>query len=329
MREFEYQRADQVEEAIAAARAPQTRYLAGGTNLLDLMKGDVERPARIIDINRLPLAQIVELPNGGVRIGAMVRNSDAANHRYIRQHYPLLSQALLAGASAQLRNMASVGGNLLQRTRCYYFYDTAFSSCNKRDPGTGCSARDGFNRMHAVFGASEHCVATHPSDMAVALAALDAVVEVRGPNGTRRIPISQFYRLPEDIPEIDTTLAPGELIIAVELPPSRFSAHSHYLKVRDRSSYAFALVSVAAALQQQDGKVIDARIVLGGVAHKPWRVKNAERRLIGGRLDGGAVEAAGQASVEGARPLQHNAFKIDLARRAVVQAVQAAAEPSS
>ncbi|HXF17514.1 MAG TPA: xanthine dehydrogenase family protein subunit M [Burkholderiales bacterium] len=324
MREFEYERAEQIEEAIAAALAPQTKYLAGGTNLLDLMKGDVERPVRIVDINRLPLAQIVQYPNGGVRIGAMVRNSDVADHPYIREHYPLLSQALLAGASAQLRNMASVGGNLLQRTRCYYFYDTAFPSCNKRDPGTGCAARDGFNRIHAIFGASEHCVATHPSDMAVALAALDAVVEVRGHDGTRRIPIDQFYRLPEDIPAIDTTLAPGELILAVELPPSRFSAHSHYLKVRDRSSYAFALVSVAAALHQQDGKVIDARIVLGGVAHKPWRVKNAERQLIGSPLDGGAIEAAARASVEGAQPLQDNAFKIDLARRAVVQALQVA-----
>ena len=324
MREFEYERAEQIEQAIAAALAPQTKYLAGGTNLLDLMKGDVERPVRIVDINRLPLAQIVQYPNGGVRIGAMVRNSDVADHPYIRQHYPLLSQALLAGASAQLRNMASVGGNLLQRTRCYYFYDTAFPSCNKRDPGTGCAARDGFNRIHAIFGASEHCVATHPSDMAVALAALDAVVEVRGHDGTRRIPIDQFYRLPENIPAIDTTLAPGELILAVELPPSRFAAHSHYLKVRDRSSYAFALVSVAAALHQQDGKVIDARIVLGGVAHKPWRVKNAERQLIGGPLDGGAIEAAARASVEGAQPLQDNAFKIDLARRAVVQALQVA-----
>jgi len=328
MREFAYQRAEQVEEAIAAANAPQTKYLAGGTNLLDLMKGDVERPARIIDINRLPLAEILELPNGGVRIGAMVRNSDAANHRYIRQHYPLLSQALLAGASAQLRNMASVGGNLLQRTRCYYFYDTAFASCNKRDPGTGCAARNGFNRIHAVFGASEHCVATHPSDMAVALTALDAIVEVRGSNGTRRIPIGAFYRLPENIPEIDTTLAPGELIIAVELPPSRFSSHSHYLKVRDRSSYAFALVSVAAAIHQQSGKVVDARIVLGGVAHKPWRVKNAERQLVGGRLEGDTLEAAARASVEGAQPLQHNAFKIDLARRAVIQALQAAGASS-
>jgi xanthine dehydrogenase YagS FAD-binding subunit len=324
MREFEYERAEQIEEAIAAALAPQTKYLAGGTNLLDLMKGDVERPVRIVDINRLPLAQIVQYPNGGVRIGAMVRNSDVADHPYIRQHYPLLSQALLAGASAQLRNMASVGGNLLQRTRCYYFYDTAFPSCNKRDPGTGCAALDGFNRIHAIFGASEHCVATHPSDMAVALAALDAVVEVRGHDGTRRIPIDQFYRLPENIPAIDTTLAPGELILAVELPPSRFAAHSHYLKVRDRSSYAFALVSVAAALHQQDGKVLDARIVLGGVAHKPWRVKNAELQLIGGPLDGGTIEAAARASVEGAQPLQDNAFKVDLARRAVVQALQVA-----
>lgn len=321
MRAFTYQKADRVEDAIAAGAAADSRFLAGGTNLLDLMKGDIERPARIVDISRLPLARVRELPDGGLRIGAMVRNSDAANHPLVRKRFPLLSQALLSGASPQLRNMASVGGNLMQRTRCYYFYDAAFPACNKRDPGTGCAARKGFNRIHAVFGASEQCVATHPSDMAVALTALDAIVEVRGANGTRRIPMGGFHRLPGNTPDLDTTLTPGELIIAVDLPPSRFASHSHYLKIRDRASYAFALVSVAAALEQKDGIVRDARIVLGGVAHKPWRVEQAERRLIGKRLDETAVSAAALASVEGAQPLDNNAFKVDLARRAVAEAL--------
>ena len=324
MRAFTYQRTDRIEEAIAAGDAANTKFLAGGTNLLDLMKGDVERPAHLVDINRLPLTQVRELPGGGLRIGAMVRNSDAANHPLVRSRYPLLSQAFLAGASPQLRNMASIGGNLMQRTRCYYFYDVAFPACNKRQPGTGCAAREGFNRIHAIFGASERCVATHPSDMAVALAALDAVVEMRGPGGLRRLPVSEFHRLPGSTPERDTNLQPGELILAVELPPSRFAEHFHYLKIRDRASYAFALVSVAAAFAENDGVVRDARIVLGGVAHKPWRAEGAERELVGRALDDGSIGAAARAGIEGAQPLEHNAFKVELARRAIAAALHAA-----
>jgi xanthine dehydrogenase YagS FAD-binding subunit len=325
MREFSYVRAVGVEDALAGLRRPGTRLLAGGTNLLDLMKGDVEQPSVLIDITHLPLAQTTELPDGGLRLGALVRNSDAANDARVRARYPLLSQALVAGASPQLRNMATVGGNLLQRTRCHYFYDTAYGECNKRKPGSGCAARLGHARQHAVFGASEQCIAVHPSDMAVALTALDAVVVARGPNGERRIAMQDFHRLPGNAPERDTNLAPEELIVAVDLPPSRFADHAHYLKVRDRASYAFALVSVAAALDRApDGTVRDARIVLGGVAHKPWRVPAAERRLVGSRLEPAAVEEAARAAVEGAQPVRDNAFKVPLAQRAIVRAVETA-----
>ena len=324
MHAFVYLRASSMDDALALASDPNTKFLAGGTNLLDLMKGGVEQPTRVVDINRLPLDRITELPDGGVRVGALTRNSELANHRLIRERYPLLSQALLAGASPQLRNMASVGGNLLQRTRCGYFTDSAFPACNKRHPGSGCAAREGSNRMHAILGASEQCIAVNPSDMAVALAALDAVVAVRGPHGERRIPMSEFHRLPGTTPQRDTNLAPGELIVAVELPPSRFAAHSHYLKVRDRASYAFALISVAAALDMSDGSVRDARIVLGGVAHKPWRVRAAERALIGGRLEPGAIDTAAHASVDGSRPYRDNAFKVALAQRAVARALRTA-----
>jgi len=322
VRAFTFMRVDRIDDAIIAVTDPGTKLLAGGTNLLDLMKGYVEQPERIVDINGLPLAQVLELPDGGVRLGALVRNSDAANHPLIRQRYPLLSQALLAGASPQLRNMASIGGNLMQRTRCYYFYDTAFPACNKRAPGTGCAAREGFSRIHAIFGASEQCVATHPSDMAVALTALDAVVEVRSHDGVRHIPVGKFHRLPGTTPARDTNLEPGELITAVDLPPSPFAGNSHYLKVRDRASYAFALVSVAAALDQRGGAVRDARIILGGVAHKPWRLGNAEREIVGRRLDETSISAAAQASLEGAQPLRDNAFKVELTRRAVAQALR-------
>jgi len=326
MRPFSYSRAVAIDDALAALRDPSTRLLAGGTNLLDLMKGDVEHPAALVDITRLPLADVAELPGGGLRIGALVRNSDAANHALVRSRYPLLSQAFVAGASPQLRNMATVGGNLLQRTRCHYFYDVSYRECNKRAPGTGCAAREGHNRQHAILGASEQCVATHPSDMAVALAALDAVVQVRGPNGGRSIPLADFHRLPGDTPERDTNLARDELIVAVDLPPSPFAGHAHYLKVRDRASYAFALVSVAAALDRAgDGTVRDARIVLGGVAHKPWRVPAAERRLIGSRLDASAIDDAARAAVDGAQPVRDNAFKVPLAQRAVARAIRTAA----
>jgi xanthine dehydrogenase YagS FAD-binding subunit len=323
MRPFDYQRVSRVEEALAAT-GQGVKFLAGGTNLLDLMKGEVERPERLVDINRLPIDRIVPLPDGGLRIGAMARNSDTANHEAVRRDYPLLAEALVSGASPQLRNMASVGGNLLQRTRCYYFYESAFPACNKRQPGSGCAARDGFNRNHAIFGASEHCVATHPSDMAVALVALDAVVEVRGRSWTRRIPMAEFHRLPGTTPERDTGLEPGELIVAVDLPPPRFAAHSHYLKVRDRASYEFAVVSVAAALEMRGDVVLDARLVLGGVAHKPWRAGEAEKRLVGHPLDEAAIASAARASVLGARPLAHNAFKVNLAERSVIRALSVA-----
>jgi xanthine dehydrogenase YagS FAD-binding subunit len=323
MRPFQYIRVQRADDAVRAMRAGG-RCLAGGTNLIDLMKGDIESPRVLVDIRRLPLARLTDMPDGGVRIGALMSNSDLAQHPSIRQRYPLLSQALLAGASPQLRNMATVGGNLMQRTRCYYFTDRSFPACNKRNPGTGCTARDGYNRIHAIFGASEQCVATHPSDMCVALAALDAIVEVQGPSGERRIPLADFHRLPGDMPERDTTLDPDELIVAVTLPPSDFGSNAHYLKLRDRASYAFALVSVAAAIAWRDGQVGDARVVLGGVAHKPWRVPGAEAALIGGRLDEPALDAAGDAAVQGAQALRDNAFKVELARRAVKHAVRIA-----
>jgi len=326
MQAFSYVRATAVDDTVEAMRRPGTKVLAGGTNLLDLMKGDVEQPAVLIDITHLPLADVVELPQGGLRLGALVRNSDAANHPLVRTRYPLLSQALVAGASPQLRNMATTGGNLLQRTRCHYFYDVAYAECNKRSPGSGCAARAGHARQHAIFGASDQCIATHPSDMAVALVALDALVVARGPNGERRIALQDFHRLPASTPQQDTNLAPDELIVAVDLPPSRFADHAHYLKVRDRASYAFALVSVAAALDRAgDGTVRDARIVLGGVAHKPWRVPAAERRLIGSRLDASAIDDAARAAVDGAQPVRDNAFKVPLAQRAVARAIRTAA----
>ena len=281
-------------------------------------------PERLVDINDLPLTGVTGTGNGGVRIGALVRNSDVASHPIVRTRYPLLSEALLAGASGQLRNMATVGGNLLQRTRCYYFYDTAFAQCNKRDPGSGCAAREGYNRIHAILGASDECVAVNPSDMSVALAALGALVQVQGPHGARTIRIEDFHRLPERNPQRDSTLAPDEIILAVELPPSPFAARSHYLKVRDRASYAFALVSVAAALEMDGETVRDARVVLGGVAHKPWRARAVEARLMGRPLSRESAENASRVAVEGARPLQHNGFKVTLAQRSVQRAIEIA-----
>src|SRR3984893_5914490 len=280
MNPFTYSRVVDPNKAVTGIATKQHgKFLGGGTNLIDLMKMGVETPDALIDINRLPLAQIEELPNRkGIRIGAMVRNSDLAEHSLIKSRYPVLSEALLSGASPQLRNMATVGGNLLQRTRCYYFYDPAFPACNKRNPGSGCGAIDGYNRIHAILGQSEQCIATPPSDMCVALAALDAVVRVRGSKGEREIPFADFHRLPGNTPERDTNLAPDELIIAVDLPAMSFAARSHYLKVRDRASYAFALVSVAAALDLDPNKKINAvRVALGGVSHKPWRANAAEK----------------------------------------------------
>jgi len=322
MRPFTYVRATDTHSALAAAaREPNTRFLAGGTNLLDLMKTDVERPAQLVDVTRLPLTAVEERA-GGLRIGAMARNSDVANHALVRQRYPLLSQALVAGASAQLRNMATMGGNLLQRTRCPYFYDPTFPECNKRQPGSGCAARQGVNREHAILGASEQCIATHPSDMAVALAALDAVILAAGARGERTIAVADFYRLPGDTPHLDTNLVNGELITAIDLPPLPFASRAHYLKIRDRSSYAFALVSVAAMLDlDAGGRIRAARLALGGVAHKPWRVPDAEQILIGKRPDERAFRAAADRLLQGARPYRDNAFKVELARRSILRAL--------
>jgi xanthine dehydrogenase YagS FAD-binding subunit len=324
MNPFTYSRVVDANEAVSSIAArPQGKFLGGGTNLIDLMKMGVETPTQLVDINRLPLAQIEELPGGkGIRIGALARNSDVAEHELIKTRYPVLSEALLSGASPQLRNMATVGGNLLQRTRCYYFYDPAFPACNKRKPGSGCGAIEGFNRIHAILGQSEHCIATHPSDMCVALAALDAVVRVRGPNGERQIPMTDFHRLPGDTPQWDTNLQPDELIIAVDLPAMPFATRSHYLKVRDRASYAFALVSVAAILHVDPSKKIKAaRVALGGVAHKPWRASKAEQELSGKTADEKTFRAAAEAELAVAKGYKHNSFKIELAKRAIVRAL--------
>jgi xanthine dehydrogenase YagS FAD-binding subunit len=319
-----YDRARSVDHAIQLAAAPGAKFIGGGTNLLDLYKSGVERPERLVDVSRLALADIAELPDGGVRIGAMASNTAAANHPLIRQRYPLLSQALLDGATVQLRNMATMGGNLLQRTRCYYFTDPTLGPCNKRVPGSGCAAMEGYNRIHAILGASPSCIAVHPSDMAVALLALDATVRLRGLQGERVITMSDFHRLPGDTPQIDTNIASGELITAIDLPPSPFAAHSIYLKVRDRASYAFALVSVAAALDLQDGIVKDVRIALGGVAHKPWRSTEAESALRGQPLSDENLQRAATAAVNGAQACSDNGYKIELACRAVVRAVRSA-----
>jgi xanthine dehydrogenase YagS FAD-binding subunit len=293
--------------------------IGGGTNVLDLMKLHVQNPAVLVDINSLPLADIRE-ENGGLRIGALVRNSDLANHPLVKQRYPVLSEALLAGASPQLRNMATVGGNILQRTRCSYFRDIS-QPCNKREPGSGCGALEGFNRMHAVLGTSDQCIATHPSDMCVALAVLDATVHVTGPKGERKVTFGDFHLLPGAHPEQESVLQPGELITHVTLPASRFAAKSRYLKVRDRASYAFALTSAAVALEL-DGKTIkDARVALGGVGTKPWRSPEAEKALIGQPADEVRFKAAAEAALKGAKPRAHNAFKVELARRTLVRAL--------
>jgi xanthine dehydrogenase YagS FAD-binding subunit len=326
MNPFEYQRADQVETALEAVSQKQgARFLAGGTNLVDLMKNGVEQPTHLIDINRVAsLVAIRPLPNGGLRLGALARNSDTADHPLVRQRYPLLSQALLAGASPQLRNAATNGGNLLQRTRCYYFMDPGFSQCNKRTPGSGCAAREGLNRIHAILGASEQCIATNPSDLSVALAALEAKIRVRSASGERSIPIADFHRLAGTTPELDTNLQPGELILSIDLAKSNYAAHSHYLKVRDRASYAFALVSVAALLDLDGKKIKSARIALGGVAHKPWRSEEAEKVLAGHEMSVDLFQAAAEKAVIGARPYVHNAFKVELAKQSVTRALSLA-----
>jgi len=325
MNRFSYVRAATIEEAVREAAAdPAARYIAGGTNLIDLMKYNVERPARLIDITHLPLNRIEDTDDGSLRLGALVTNDEAAHDPRIQDRYPLLSSAILAGASPQLRNAATTGGNLLQRTRCYYFYDPG-TPCNKREPGTGCPAAFGRNRIHAILGTSAHCIANHPSDMAVALAALEAVVHVAGLDGERAIPMSEFHRLPGDHPEIDTTLRRGEIITAVELPAADFSRNYTYLKLRDRLSYAFALVSVAVALRMDGDNIAEARLVLGGVAHKPWRDPEGEAMLRGQTAATDRFASVADHILRDARGYEDNAFKIDLARRAIVRALSQAA----
>jgi xanthine dehydrogenase YagS FAD-binding subunit len=326
MQSFFYDRATDPAHALRLGQQPGARFLGGGTNLLDLVKGDVEHPMRLVDLTRIGLDQVTETANGAVRIGALARNSDVANHPLIRQRYPLLSQALLSGASAQLRNMATMGGNLMQRTRCPYFTDSAFDMCNKRMPGSGCGALKGFNRTHAILGASNACVAVNPSDMNVALVALDAVITVSSPRGDRAIPIGQFHRLPGDLPQVDTVLLPGEMITAIDLPASPFARHASYLRVRDRASYAFALVSVGAMLDvdSDNGMVRGARIALGGVAHKPWRVPAAEAVLVGSALSDASVKQAAALLTAGAVGLKDNQFKIALVQRAIARALRQA-----
>ncbi|GAB3641364.1 FAD binding domain-containing protein [Spirosoma arcticum] len=330
MRPYTYSRATNADSATQSATAdPTVKFLAGGTNIVDLMKEDVERPTALIDITNLPLTDIRAItsgPNqGGVSLGSLGVNSDAANHPLIRQNYPMLTQATLAGASVQIRNMATNGGNLNQRTRCPYFYEVSMP-CNKRMPGSGCSALGGENRLHAIFGWSEQCVAVYPSDMAIALAALDAVVVVRNAAGaTRSIPFNDYHRLPGDTPQLDNNLAVGELITAIELPPSRLADKSYYLKVRDRSSYAFALMSVAAGLETDGGNTIQqARLAMGGVSHKPWRAFEAERFLVGKVANETNFRQAAEAEMRLARPLEHNGFKVELGRRIITRALMQA-----
>jgi len=314
---FDYVRAEAAEDAILQAeRRAEAKFLGGGTNLVDLMRETIERPRALVDVTALS-TEIAETPDGGLLLGGAAKNTAVAEHRVVRERYPLVARAILAGASAQIRNVATVAGNLLQRTRCSYFYDDEGSRCNKRAPGQGCDAIGGFTRIHAILGASPSCVATHSSDFAVALAALDALVHVQGPEGTRVVPLVDFHRLPDDRPDVETVLRAHELITGVELPARSADLPSTYRKVRDRASYAFALVSVAAALRVEDGRVAEARIALGGVAHKPWRAAKAEAALVGGPANEAAFLAAADAELADARPLEGNAFKVPLARRTI------------
>ena len=328
MNPFNYERASTPEQAIQAVGTQGAKFLGGGTNLVDLMKYGVEHPAALVDINHIELTQVTATPNGGVMIGALVRNSNLANHTLIRTSFPLLSETLLSGASPQLRNMATTGGNLLQRTRCYYFMDTAFPACNKRVPGSGCAALKGYNRIHAILGASEQCIATNPSDMNVAMAAMDAVVHVQGPKGKRSIRFEEFHRLPGHTPQIETSLKPEELVIAVELPPTaaKFAKNYTYLKVRDRQSYAFALVSIAAGLELNGSSITNAGLALGGVALKPWRSIAAEKALIGAPVGPETFHKAAELAVAGAKPYEHNAFKIELTKQNIVRALNMASQ---
>lgn len=328
MNRFDYIRPASVADAVVAAAEPGAAYLASGTNLLDLMKGGIVRPSRLVDVTRLPgLDRIEKLADGSLRIGAMVRNADLAHDAGFAKSYPAIAEALLSGASAQLRNAATVGGNLLQRTRCSYFYDTA-SRCNKRLAGSGCDARDGDNRLHAILGWSAGCIATHPSDFCVPLVAFDAVVEIEGRNGRRDVALEELHRLPGDTPERESVLEPGELIVAVRLPASAraFATHARYLKVRERTSFAFAVVSAAAGLVIENGRIREARLALGGVAAKPWRARAAETQLAGSAAEPGAFSRAAQAALADAKPSGNNAFKIELAERIIVRALTTAAQ---
>jgi xanthine dehydrogenase YagS FAD-binding subunit len=318
---FAYVKAEDTYDALQRMRDPNAVFVAGGTTLIDLMKLQVMTPALLIDINRLPLGNIEHLPDGSVRIGAMVRNSDLAHDQAVASRFPVLSQALLSGASPQLRNVATTGGNLMQRTRCYYFRDPAYA-CNKRQPGSGCAAIEGYNRIHAVLGGSDHCIATHPSDMAVALVALDAVVHIQGRNGERTVPVGEFHLLPGHTPHLETVVQSGELITYVTVPNSPFAARSAYVKLRDRASYEFALASAAAALALEGRRIRAVRLVLGGVATKPWRSPEAERVLDGATADEPTLRAAAEAAMTGATPHRYNAFKIELAKRAIVRALK-------
>lgn len=330
MKNFDYSRAETVEGAVSLiARKAQAKFLGGGTNLVDLMRENIEQPEAVIDVTHLSgdgvQGGIDELPGGGLAIGAAVRNSAVANDRLVRERYPVLSQAILFGASGQIRNMATTGGNLMQRTRCHYFYDST-ARCNKRKPGSGCDAIGGFNRMHAILGASDSCIATHPSDMCVALAALDATVHVQSARGQRVIPFNDFHRLPGDTPHMETSLRADELITAIHIPPLAFAKNSRYRKVRDRASYAFALVSVAAALETGAGTITGVRIALGGVAHKPWRAYQAENTMLGAKANRETFERAAQAELSGARGYGDNNFKIELAKRTIVSVLTELAE---
>jgi len=329
MRPFKYTKASNPANAVQSVSANNnSKFLAGGTNILDLMKEDVERPDELVDVTRLNLTQIKTVSDGankgGVSIGGLGKNTDAANHPLIRRNFPLLTQAILAGASAQIRNMATNGGNLNQRTRCSYFYDVAMP-CNKREPSSGCGALEGINRMHAVFGWSNDCVAVHPSDMCVALVALDAVVKVRGIDGAERsIPFVDYHRLPGNTPQKDNNLNQGELITAIEIPKNNYADKSYYLKVRDRASYAFALVSVAAALEMDGNRIKQARVAMGGVAHKPWRATEAEKFLTGKEATEANFKQAAEMEMKQAKPLEYNKFKVELGKRAIARALMQA-----
>jgi xanthine dehydrogenase YagS FAD-binding subunit len=327
MRPFSYEKPGSEQDALDCARSGDAMFIAGGTTIIDLMKLNVQVPSALVDINGLPLNTIEDQPDGSMRVGALARNSDLAHDPRIASRYPVLSQAILSGASAQLRNMATTGGNLMQRTRCYYFRDPTYP-CNKRHPGSGCSAIDGYHRIHAVLGGSDTCIATHPSDMAVALVVLDAEVHVRGNGGERRVPITEFHLLPGNTPEKETVVAPGELITYVTLPRRPFASRSVYVKLRDRASYEFALASAATALELEGETIRAARVALGGVATKPWRAVEAEKILMGAAVGEATFRRVAETALQGAVPRRHNAYKIELAKRAVMRALREAVEMS-